>query len=70
MTLNMSTAKDFIELLTKIEKQFGPLIGAAIGRIFQKHTTITYTDTQAQGFLTREISAMQQRADDLERASR
>lgn len=59
---------DFLRLLSELEQRFGPLIAAAVARLFKARTTITYTDEQTASFLENEIKAMQYRADDLERA--
>ena len=59
----------FLDLLARIERQFGPLIAAAIGRIFRQRTTITYTEEQSASFVENELRAMEHRADDLARAN-
>jgi hypothetical protein len=62
------TVTIFLDLIARIEKQFGPLIAAAVARIFRQRTTITYTPEQTESFVENEIKAMEYRADDLARS--
>jgi hypothetical protein len=59
-----------LKVLSIIEARFGPMIAAAIGRIFTQRTTITYTEEQSQSFVENYLQAMELRADDLERSMR
>ncbi len=60
---------DFLDILSRIERQFGPAIAAAVARIFRQRTTITYTPEQTASLVENEIKAMEHRADDLARAN-
>lgn len=64
-----STVKAFLDFIAQIERQFGPLIAAALTRMFRARTTITYTEEQSASFVENELRAMEHRADDLARAN-